>query len=219
MAREWTDEQREAQRQRAKAQGLGRRASVVEAPSAEQMMIAQAQQQGPQVLTQDLRNVQGNESMGDDAGTVSHTKANRVRVYKPTAYGFKPKIIPVTNLGMVIKNGWLPHCPDCNPSGLDGADCGDGVNDCPAKEKRQFRVCPVPQCGKRVYDYEQDIAKLEENDPEQIEDDAYMQSTAALRTKAVLDKHMLARHPNEAAAAGIVAPAQRERQVSSAGSI
>ena len=81
--------------------------------------------------------------------------------------------------------------------------------------KRAYRVCPIPQCGKQIYDYQQDIAGEQDEDAMRIDDDAYMQATPALRTKSVLDKHMLSLHPNEAAAAGIVAPSLRavERRV------
>lgn len=212
MAREWTDEQRAVAREQAIKQGLGRKAAVTEAPSAEQMLIAQAQGTAPQVTTQNLSSVVDKETMGDDSGKVTHTKQGLIRVYKPTQFGYKPRVIPATNLAQALKGGFLPHCPECNPGGLPGKDCGDGINDCPAREDRAYRVCPIPQCGKKVYDYQQDMTVASDEDPSRIDDDAYMQSTPELRTKAVMDKHMLGRHPNEAAAAGIVAPAQREVQ-------
>lgn len=209
MARKWTDEQRAEARRKAIAQGLGRKADVTEAPSAEQILIAQAQATAPQVTSEDLRDVVDKETMGDDKGSVSHTKPGLVRVYKPTPYGYKAREIPVTNLAQALKGGFLAHCPDCNAAGIDGQDCGDAPNDCPSREKRMYRTCPVPQCGKKVYDYLQDVEVAEDDDPMKIVDDAYLQSTPELRTKSVLDKHMLALHPNEAAAAGIVAPARR----------
>lgn len=212
MSREWTKEQRAEASQKAKERwqkGGGQRAAITEAPSAEQMLISQAQATAPQVSTQDLSDVMEKGALGDDKGTVSHTKPGKVRVYKPTPYGYRAREIPVTNLSQALKGGFLPHCPDCNTAGIPGADCGDGPNDCPNREKRMYRVCPVPQCGKKIYDYLQDIEVTDEDDAMKIRDDAYEQSTPELRTKSVLDKHMLVLHPNEAAAAGIVAPAQR----------
>ncbi len=216
MSRTWTEEQRIEARRRAIQQGLGRKATITESPSPEQMLIAQAQQAAPQVSRQNLTEVVDKETMGDDRGSVSHTRPGLVRVYKPTPYGYKPRTIPVTNLGQALKGGFLPHCPDCNPGGLEGQDCASGPNDCPAREKRMYRVCPVPQCGKKIYDYQQQVATELGEDSMRVEDDAYMQSTPELRTKAVMDKHMLGLHPNEAAAAGIVAPSQRAREVPSA---
>ncbi len=202
MPRKWTEEQREEARQRAKQHNFGRRATVTHGPSDEALLIAQAQAK-PSVVTTD------NLTEEKDRGTVTHTKSGLVRVYKPTAYGYKAKYIPATNVTMALANGFLARCPDCN------GECGDGPNDCPERPKRMYRQCAVPQCGKKIFDYEQkdiDAADIDAADPMAIRDDSYMQSTPELRTKAVLDKHMLLIHPNEAAAAGILAPAQREVQ-------
>ncbi len=206
MPRQWTEGQREEARQRAKEHGFGRKANVTHGPSDEALLLARAQAT-PSVVTKD--NLEGEEVTDGDSGTVTHTKPGLVRVYKPTPFGYKARYIPATNVTAALNNGFLGKCPDCN------GECGDGPNDCPERPKRMYRTCPVPQCGKQIFDYEQkDIDALEDDaeDPMAIRDDAYMQSTPQLRTKAVLDKHMLIRHPNEAAAAGIVAPVQREVQ-------
>lgn len=212
MSKEWTPERRAEASRRMKerwAKGEGRRAAITEAPSAEQMLISAAQATAPEVSTQDLQEVVDKDTMGDDRGTVSHTTPGKVRVYKPTPYGYRAREIPVTNLTQALAGGFLPHCPDCNEAGIPGKDCGDGPNDCPNREPRMYRVCSVPQCRKKIYDYLQDIEEEGEVDELKIVDDAYMQSTPELRTKSVLDKHMLSLHPNEAAAAGIFAPSQR----------
>ncbi len=202
MPREWTEEQREEARQRAKKHNFGKKATVTQGPSEEALLLAQAQGK-PSVVTTD------NISEEDETGTVTHTKPGLVRVYKPTPFGYKARYIPATNVPMALKNGFLARCPDC------GGECGDGANDCPQRPKRMYRTCSVPQCGKKIFDFEQqeiDALEGDQNDPMAIRDDAYMQSTPELRTKAVMDKHMLLIHPNEAAAAGILAPAQREVQ-------
>lgn len=210
--REWTDEQREVARARAIKQGLGQKAKVataVEGPSAEALLLAQAQATPAIHTKENLVDVVGEEVTQNDTGTVTHTKPGKVRVYKPTPYGYKAREIPSTNYPMAMRSGFLPNCPDC------GGQCGDGINDCPVRTKRAYRICPIPQCGKKIHDYEQSEIDATEGDPDDpmvIRDDAYMQSTPELRTKAVMDKHMLQLHPNEAAAAGIVAPAQREVQ-------
>ncbi len=185
---------------------MGKRAAVSEGPSDEAILLAQAQAT-PSVVTKD--NLEGEEVTDGDSGTVTHTKPGKVRVYKPTQFGYKAREIPATNVTAALKNGFLLNCPDC------GGKCGDGPNDCPERPKRMYRQCPVPQCGKKIFDYEQkdiDAAETDAADPMAIRDDSYMQSTPELRTKAVLDKHMLLIHPNEASAAGILAPAQREVQ-------
>lgn len=200
MTREWTDEQRAAASERAKAQWASQKTT---APSDAQMLMAQAQSTAEQVSTQRLEDVVEAEVLGDDRGDVTHTQPGKVRVYKPTPYGYKPREIPVTGLAQALDGGFLPNCPDCH------GQCGDGVNDCPGREKRAYRQCPVPQCRKKVYDFIQGLDVEDADDPMKIEDDAYALSTPELRTKALMDKHMLVLHPNEAAAAGIVAPAQR----------
>ncbi len=217
----WTEEQRLEARNRAIKQGLGRKAEITESPSAEAILLAQTQSTAPQVTTEDLAAVVDRETMGDDRGTVSHTKPGLVRVYKPTQYGYKPRMIPATNLAQALKGGFLAHCPDCNPRGIDGEDCADGINDCPVRAKRFYRTCPVPACGKNVYDYQQDAEEDGDQDEMKIRDDAYRQATPELRTQALMDRHMLGVHPNEAAAAGIVAPNQRavERKVPSGSAV
>ena len=203
MAREWTDDQKQEASRRAKKQGLGRKAQVTTGPSAEALLMAQAQSTPAEVTNQPMSEVVDAETMGEDKGNVSHTQPGKVRVYKPTSFGFKPRWIPATNLAQALKNGFLPNCPDC-----DG-QCGDGMNDCPSRDPRAYRICPIPECQKKVYDYVKGEAEKAEPDPALIDDDAYELATPALRTKALMDRHMLGLHPTEAAAAGIVAPAQR----------
>lgn len=209
----WTEEQRRSARERAIKQGLGKKAGITEAPSAEALLLAQAQGTPPQVTTENLAAIVDKETMGGDKGSVSHTTAGLVRVYKPTAYGYKPRMIPAPNLVQALGGGFLAHCPDCNPRGIDGEDCGDGINDCSVREKRFYRSCPVPSCGKQIYDYQQGEDEDDDDDEMKIRDDAYRQATPELRTQALMDRHMLGVHPNEAAAAGIVAPNQRIAEV------
>lgn len=205
--REWTEEQRREARERALARGFGKKAEVVTAPSAEQVLLAKSQDTPAIHTEEDLAAVAGKDVTQGDSGTVTHTTPGKVRVYKPTPYGYRAREIPVTNYSNALRNGFRAECPDC------GGQCGDGINDCPVREKRAYRMCPIPGCGKKVYDYERteiEAAKGDAGDPHMIQDDAYIEATPQLRTKAALDKHMLGRHPIEAAAAGIVAPGLRE---------
>ena len=209
MPRTWTEEQRQTARERGKRQWEGRKASVTVGPSAEQMLIAQAQATPPVQTEQNLQEVAGDDGMVKGArGGVSHTRPGRVAVYKPTPLGYRRREIPVTNLGMALANGFLPKCPQC------GGECGFGINDCPGRPKRAYRQCRIPTCGHKVYDFQvEEMEDVETEDSMLIQDNAYLESTPALRTKAMLDKHMLVRHPTEAAAAGIVAPNQRAVEV------
>ena len=185
----------------------GTAAAVVEKPSAEQMLIAKAQGTPAVVTDQDLSEVVDKETLGDDRGRVTHTKPGRVAVYKPTPYGYKRREIPATGLPQALKNGFLPNCPDC------GGECDSGPNDCPKRPKRMYRRCMVPSCGHKVYDYQPDEIDLalgedqeSKEDEAMIKDDAYMESTPELRTKAMMDKHMWGRQSTVAAAAGIKDP-------------
>jgi len=210
MARTWTPEQREEARQRAIKSGLGRKASVSDGPSAEQLLMAKAEGTPAVQTREDLADVVDKDVLQDDSGHVDHTKPGRVAVYKPTPLGYRRRDIPVTNLGMALRNGFLPKCPDC------GGECGYGMNDCPGRPKRLYRVCTIPGCGHRVYDFQAVSAEeIVENpdDPSLIQDDAYLNSTPESRTKAMMDKHKLARHPTEAAAEGIMPTVARQEAV------
>ncbi len=198
--RQWTDEQREAQRQRAKAQGLGGKPKPeVAAATPEQVLLAEQQASGPVRTQEDLRELIGKEEQDlVDSGTVTHERPGRVAVWKETPQGWQRREIPGTALNQALANGFKARCPDC------GGECGDGVNDCPSREDTPFRKCPV--CARPIFDLDIQQDTIGEADEAEIRDESFSQTTPTVRTKVKLEQHMLAYHPAEAAAYGIVRP-------------
>src|SRR3990167_5972136 len=134
---------------------------------------------------------------GDDAAVVGRTGPALVQVYKPTPYGYKPVLVPSSNLAWVVSQGYLEQCPDC------GGLCEADMNSCPGRAKIPYRVCPVASCRKPVFDNvgsAPDAVGPNPDDPSLIKDDSYLESTPELRTKAALDAHMAAYHATEAPA-------------------
>ncbi len=192
MPRTWSKEQREAQSRRMKAP------QVTIGPTEEQLIIAQHQGK-IDVSQEDIFELASKREAGqEDSGSITHQRPGTVRLYKPTARGYSPRNVPVTNLPSLLANGWKSKCPDC------GGDCGPDPNACPGREKMGFRVCPVPSCGKKIHDFQAEEAVEVDVDPNLIKDGAYIESTPATRTKAAMDIHILARHPQEARAAGLI---------------
>lgn len=146
-----------------------------------------------------------------DTGSVEHTTADKVTMWKPLENGdWMPREVPVTHIEMNLKAGWAVQCPMCNTT-----DCSSDPNSCAGRPKRMLRRCP--ECRKRVYDeargtpdVDPEDEDAEERDPNEIADSAYANSTPETRTKARLDRHMLAYHPEQAAAYGLVAQNPRD---------
>ena len=166
-------------------------------PSEEQIFLAQHDPMGTIRTTESLQQM-GVAVAEGTAATMTHQRAEFVTLYKPTEYGYFPRKVPVTNMAMLLKAGYLPQCPDC------GGHCGTDENSCPGRDKRHFRVCPLASCGRRIYDHPpKTTAEQDESDPYMIRDDAYEQSTPELRLRAAMDAHIWSRHPSLGATMGI----------------
>lgn len=149
-----------------------------------------------------------------DRGSIEHTTSAKVTMWKPNPpHGYIPREIPVENIKMAFGDGWLSACPDCGTT-----DCTDDPNSCTGRAPMKYRSCP--ECNKRVYDVatstldiiaeDPEAAEESESDPHAIVDDSYLASTPEARTKSRLDRHMLAYHPEEAAARGLFAQTPRD---------
>ena len=141
----------------------------------------------------------------DGTGTAIHTRPGTMPLYKPTERsGWIPRLVSVSALPMLLKNGWLEFCPDCQDHHLDRqGQITTDPNACAARNPVAVRVCPV--CGKRLYDnLNLNTAVIEEDDdPNVIKDDAYNASTPEQRTKLKSDLHLWIRHPEWAQANGV----------------
>lgn len=198
MPRTWTKEQRATASRRMKAGMTGQVAQVTIGPTEEQLIIAQSQGK-IDVSQEDIYELATRREAGqEDSGSITHQRPGMVQVYKPTPWGYSPRSIPVTNLPNVLSQGWKPKCPDC------GGSCTAEPNSCPGRDPMAYRICPVAGCRKKVYDFQHTETEETSDDPNLIQDEAYIQSTPAARTKAGLDVHILARHPTEARAAGLI---------------
>ena len=185
MARTWTDEQKKAASERA-------RAARAPAPAADELF--QAQHAPREETTGNYHEAnETNEQIG-----MSRTGPGFVTLYKPTDYGYFPRKIPVMNMAMLMQLGYKAHCPDC------GGDCGTDENSCPGRPKRAYRDCPHPACKRRIYDHPP-LNVVETNaDPLKIQDSAYAQSTPELRTQASMDAHIISRHESLARTMGLL---------------
>lgn len=156
-------------------------------------------------------------SVGSDGSvaTFTHKGSKLVVLYRPTTWGWESVQVPSPNVSMLLRSGMRPTCGDC-----DG-DCSPDPmaptpNACPGRDKFSTRRCPI--CTKTVYDFSSRIvhpdaaipmADEEENEGTEINDGAYTLATPAARTKTVLDQHILAYHPADAASLGLGTPDPR----------
>ena len=190
MAREWTDEQKAEASERAKAQGLGKKAAVeVQELSPRNATVDSAdvflaKNEGGMVRTVDTEK-------GEDGSpvTTEHTRPGTLTMYKPTeTQGFVPRTVSSTAIRMLLKQGWSEHCPECGKDhlGKDGKPSTD-PNLCTARDPVAVRVCRV--CEKRIYDNvrfsEDEVA--ENDDPNVIRTDTDDGSTPEHRTAIVLN--------------------------------
>ena len=141
--------------------------------------------------------------LADDpsGGTVTHTGAAMVTMYKPTPQGYVARHgVPASSIAVNLRNGWRSFCPHC------GGQHGSAPNECPGKDQVAYRTCPVCPGAHKVFDNRVNYADpeaVDTDDPNLIQDAAYAATTPAIRTKAALDLHMWARHPQEAREMGL----------------
>ncbi len=133
---------------------------------------------------------------------VTGTHPDEVRMWKPTPNGYSMRVIKVTSIKQNLQNGWKSRCPDCGRN-----DHGGGPNDCPARPKVKYSICPICEEPHPVYDNYQisstaDFLDLEK-DPAFVQFDAFKNSTPEARVEAGMTVHMWAKHPQETRAMGI----------------
>jgi hypothetical protein len=129
-----------------------------------------------------------------------HETSRKIVMFKPLDNGrVGRKEVPSANLQMLMEGGWLWECPDC------GTDCYDDPNECPGRAPRKYRECNI--CDARFYDPgDNKMQKEAVDDSNKIVDDADAKatpSTPEARTLQMLQWHIAAYHPEEAAARGL----------------
>ena len=174
MPRQWTDEQRAAARERAKAQGFG---TVV----ADHTTVEQSQ--------------------GEDGHAVqtTHSRPGTLIMYKPLEHeGYEPRTVSSTARGMLLSQGWAENCPDCGKKHIDrtGAESTD-PNLCSAHPPVAVILCPG--CRLRIYDNVHQEAPVGADDDENvIVLDDLEDSTPESRLMAARKLHMWMHHPRSA---------------------
>lgn len=197
MPREWTDEQREVARQRAKAQGFGGRPASVEeheVPPVRRDEVFIAEHQGRVNNT-----VERSEDSDGNPVTTTHNRPGTLVMYKPQPYGgYAPRVVSVTSIGMLLGQGWAENCPACHGKHIDkkGVESLD-PNLCKALPPVAVILCPV--CRIRIYDnmpFEEAIP--DEDDENVISPGDVQDSTPEQRLIAARNLHLWMHHPRSA---------------------
>ena|SRR3989304_4513048 len=195
MPRNWTDEQRAAARERAKAQGFGK-ASVEEheLPSVDHSEVFIAEHQSRVESTVDV----DQDEDGNPVKT-THTRPGTLIMYKPTErQGYVPRRVAVTSIALLLKQGWAENCPECGKKHIDkrGLESTD-PNLCSARPPVAVILCPV--CRQRIYDnlHFDEVPEMED-DENVITPDDLRQSTPEERLIAARNLHLWTNHPRSA---------------------
>jgi len=166
------------------------------------------------VSIEDIMEMEGNSDLKDNTlvqqGRIEHTAPKKIRLYAASEHGWLPRIVPVTNVRMCLKNGMRTHCGDC---GRINCMANGDINDCPGRAQRAFARCPV--CAKKVFDpLPLNAAATSESEAEEGEVviDRYASLPPKARIEAKLESHLQAWHPQEGRAYGVRPPADPQAQ-------
>lgn len=181
-------------------------------PTKAQLLLARNQNAQPQETVEAFAD-EDTRALEEGHASVARVGFGKVRVFKLTPAGSVPVEVPVQALGQVLRDGYSPVCFDCGQE-----ECGPGVNDCPGRAPKRYRVCPVQSCGKVIYDpmptgvfrrdeFDNGSRGPHAADENAIQDDAYQSSTPESRTRAAMDLHIIGYHASTAMELGIKRPA------------
>ena len=196
MPRTWSDEQREEARQRAKARGFGKAATV------EQHPVSPARNPELFIAEHEGRIVKTVEQAQDEDGNpvkTTHTRPGTLIMYKPLEHGgYEPRTVSATAMRLLLQQGWSENCPECGRKHIDkqGVESSD-PNLCSARPPVAVILCPV--CRLRIYDnMHYDEAALSEDDENVIAPDDIEESTPEQRLVAARNLHLWMHHPRSA---------------------
>lgn len=158
-----------------------------------------AENQGDEVTTEHVVGADGSGT------TFTHTGPKLVVLYRATTWGWESVEVPSSNMTMCLRAGMRIECGDC------GHDCSPDPmrptpNTCKGRAKFATRRCPI--CTKTVYDFgartvNQSLVQTQGDEGTELDDSAYLLATPELRTRAMLDQHIFAFHPADAATLGL----------------
>ena len=130
-----------------------------------------------------------------DRAKTEGTVDDKVRMWKPTAAGYRVRSVPTGLIMLNLKNGWKTACPHC------GTDCGNDPNDCTAFPPAPVVYCPKAGCTHKINlrNLAVDISTGEAaaKDPNAV-DLGYGKSDEMALLRAAMDQHIITRHPQEA---------------------
>jgi hypothetical protein len=211
MPREWTEQQRAEQAERARKnfghdRKTPRQASVEiteNPPAGRSAEVFIAENEGKIARTvEETKDTDGNPVK------TTHTRPGTIFMYKPLPRGgYEPRLVSVSSIGLLLRNGWAENCPDCGRKHIDkaGKESAD-PNLCPAHPPVAVIVCPV--CRVRIYDNMPFEAVVAEADADEnvISPDDLTESTPEQRLVAARNLHMWVHHPRSAQERGVPQP-------------
>lgn len=213
MARSWTDEQRKAQSERAKdpafwAPRMRPDGTPVKAEDTMRVsrldafrMQAESEVENPIVVPEQMK---GDADVELD-GEMTHTTPGLKYMWRKEHWGWRKVKVSAASVRDLLNNGDLPYCGDC------GGDHDEGINDCPKREPRAYRVCPHPTCNlksggpKVIYDLDQVVEDrvTKKIRGREITDDTMKLATPEQRTRMRMDEHIRSCHEGLARAMGL----------------
>ena len=178
-----------------------------------------------EMLLAEAVNAAANETVEDftdnetkQGAKIARSGYGKLPVYKLTPTGSVRTVVAVQSIHEVLSHpDYAAECHDC---GRNDCRSDRDINACEGRPPRQYRVCPVNACSKRVYDPkptgkfkldEFDHSGRDMDDPNIIQDDSYTKADAASRTKSAMDLHIIGYHPATAMEMGIGRPQELPR--------
>lgn len=136
------------------------------------------------------------DSVNGKRSTVTHTTDEKVRMWKPTPAGYRPRWVAgsLSSIMVNLNNGWKTSCPDC------GTDCGDDPNNCKAFPPSKVAYCPKAGCGHKINlrNLALDLSNTAHKDDPNAADLGYGAVDEMKMLKAAMDAHIRVKHPREA---------------------
>jgi hypothetical protein len=146
------------------------------------------------------------EARPGEVARTSHTAYGKVPLYRLTPAGSVRFRANEQSVNEMLQQPTISDaCFDCGNNDCLAMTTIPGevsTNQCPGAPPRASRICPHPECGKRVFDskavgayLQEGFASKGEADDAVIEDDMYSTSTPASRTASAMKLHILTYHP------------------------